>query len=230
MPAEQPLDRPTVIAESPWVFVAMWAGFPILGGGLLWGLSLLSGWIASLPWAPFQGLFRLISSIPQPQLTIGAVAIGTLLGLAVALLGHADSLRLSITPQQITSSRGGRHKHVPTCEVSSAFIDRKYLVLLDAAGTELLREKSDIPAERIRRVFIDTGMSWQDTDPFAGQWRRWLDGMVGLPAGANALLRAREKELKKVVPDDDDVRGELRRLGVMVRDEKGKQYWRVVPD
>jgi hypothetical protein len=48
--------------------------------------------------------------------------------------------------------------------------------------------------------------------------------MPGLPAGANALFTAREKA------DSDDsreLRSELAKLGVLVRDDKGKQYWRL---
>jgi cysteinyl-tRNA synthetase len=49
-----------------------------------------------------------------------------------------------------------------------------------------------------------------------------VPGVDGLPPGADALLTAREKNSD----DADELRAELARLGVVVRDEKGKQYWR----
>ncbi|WP_420708742.1 CysS/YqeB C-terminal domain-containing protein [Streptomyces sp. NRRL S-1813] len=50
-----------------------------------------------------------------------------------------------------------------------------------------------------------------------------------MPDAANAFLKARQGALEKKGPSDDDtreLRAELARLGVVVRDEKGRQYWR----
>ncbi|HEY3506636.1 MAG TPA: hypothetical protein VGN37_28090 [Actinocatenispora sp.] len=47
--------------------------------------------------------------------------------------------------------------------------------------------------------------------------------------GANALLRARALAVRKDDRDDaDDLRAELGRLGVVVRDTDKRQYWRRV--
>jgi hypothetical protein len=54
--------------------------------------------------------------------------------------------------------------------------------------------------------------------------------LAGLPDGANALLAARAKALKKRDADESAVLlTELHRLGVVVRVEKGRQYWRLTP-
>jgi hypothetical protein len=48
-----------------------------------------------------------------------------------------------------------------------------------------------------------------------------------LPQAADAFLRARARALKDDKTDDvAELRDELARLGVVVRDEKKKQYWR----
>ncbi|MGH8878861.1 MAG: YqeB family protein [Stackebrandtia sp.] len=216
-----------VTAESTWVFILMWAGFPVVGAGVLWGLSWVIGWLSTLEAAPFKDLIELAASTPEPYLTIGALAIGALLGLGVAFLGHADSLKVTIEDERIVASRGGKEQQVATADVTAALRDGKYLVLLDGAGAELLREKSDIPRARMRQDFIDCGFTWHEEDPHKDQWRRWVDGTPDLPKGANALLRTRAKELKKMDPDLIDVNAELRKLGVMVRDEKSRQHWRL---
>lgn len=218
----------TEIAESTWVFVLMWLGFPVVGAGLLWGLSRFVDWLSGQDWVPFEGLFDLAASAPEPWLTVGAIAVGVLLGLGLAFLGHADSLKVVIDADTITAGRGGKSRQVATADVASVFRDRKFLVLLGRDGAELLREKSDISAERMRQEFVDRGFEWLDADPHAAEWRLWVDGTPGLPKGANALLRTRAKELKKM--DDSDlvhINAELRDIGVMVRDEKGKQHWRL---
>ncbi|MEU8916541.1 CysS/YqeB C-terminal domain-containing protein [Streptomyces nigrescens] len=53
--------------------------------------------------------------------------------------------------------------------------------------------------------------------------------MPGLPQGANALLKARAQLLDKKSSTEDlrELREELARVGVVVRDEKRQQYWRL---
>lgn len=228
MRSDPPGQAPTTLSEPVSVFVLMWVGFPILGAAVGWGLAQLSGLVSGLAWFPFKGVFALVASIPQPQLTIGALVVGALLGMGVALLGHAETLSVTFSGDAITARRGDQTVAVETARVESAFRDGKYLVLLDARGAELLREKSDIDADRMRETFVAQGFNWLDADPHHGQWRVWVDGTPDLPDGGNALLRTREKELKKSTPDLVDVRAELLRLGIMVRDDKRKQYWRQV--
>ena len=48
-----------------------------------------------------------------------------------------------------------------------------------------------------------------------------------LPQAADAFLRARARALRDDKKDDAaELRDELAKLGVVVRDEKKKQYWR----
>jgi hypothetical protein len=54
--------------------------------------------------------------------------------------------------------------------------------------------------------------------------------MPGLPEGANALLNARTRALAKKQKDDEaELRREVGTLGVVVRDEGTRQYWRRAP-
>lgn len=228
MRSDPPARTPATLAEPASVFVVMWAGFPILGAAVAWGLAQLSGLVDGLAWFPFKGIFELVASVPQPQLTIGALAVGALLGLGVAFLGHVETLSVTFSGDTITARRGDKSVEIPAERVESAFRDGKYLVLLDAQGVELLREKSDIDADRMRETFVGQGFGWLEADPHQGQWRVWVDGTPDLPEGGNALLRTRAQELKKSSPDLTDVRAELLRLGIMVRDDKRKQYWRLV--
>lgn len=222
--------QPTVrrrIAEPAATYLLLWLGFPVIGGALLWGVSRIVPWAASQEWMLFRGLFRLADDVPEPFLGLGAIAVGVLLGLGIGFLGHIDVLTVTITDDAVITSRGGKTHRIPAASVDAVFRDRKYLVLLGGDGAELAREKTDLSTDRVRRAFVDCGFTWLDADPHAEQWRRWVDGTPDLPKGANALLRTRAKELKKMVPELADVDAELRKVGVMVRDEKGKQHWRL---
>ncbi len=58
----------------------------------------------------------------------------------------------------------------------------------------------------------------------------WSPQTVGLPVGASAWLTVRAKALSDDKTDEARTyRDELARLGIVVRDEGGKQYWRRVP-
>jgi hypothetical protein len=56
---------------------------------------------------------------------------------------------------------------------------------------------------------------------------RWVDDLPDLPASANALLRVRARALAKGDGDEAArLRADLARLGVVVRDDGRRQYWR----
>ncbi|MCZ7439486.1 hypothetical protein O7598_23990 [Micromonospora sp. WMMC241] len=209
--------------------VLMWAGFPLLGAGLGAGLTALSGWIAGLAWFPFQDVFELLDGWPdQRSYPLGAGAVA-LAGVALAVVGTRERLRVTVGRRSVELRRDGHGRDVARAEVTGVFADGKALVLLDAAGGELAREKSDLAVERLREAFTGQGWPWVDGDPHRDAYRRWVPGLPGLPAGADALLRARERAIED--SRDAEVRelhGELARLGVVVRDEGKRQYWRLV--
>nr|WP_258545163.1 hypothetical protein [Micromonospora provocatoris] len=65
--------------------------------------------------------------------------------------------------------------------------------------------------------------------PHRDAYRRWVEGLPGLPPGADALLRARQRALDGGHDGEArELHGELARLGVVVRDEGKRQYWRLV--
>jgi hypothetical protein len=223
----------TVVAEPASFFVILWLGFPLLGAGAAWLLLLISEGVVSLPWVPFQGVFELVASLPDPQATIGSLAVGAVAGLVFAFLGYLEALTVRVSDEWVVTSRQkATSSVVDAASVTDVFVDGKKLVLLGAGGRELVRSASDLKAERLAAAFRAHGYPWRDDgDPYADEFRRWVQGVPGLPAGADALLKARQEALKK--GDEHDIaelRQELARLGVVVREEKKRQYWRVTVD
>lgn len=217
----------TVVADPKWVSPTMWVGFPLAGAGVGVLLKAIAGWVASLEWAPLQGPFRLLASIAEPQATIGSLAVGALLGLILAVIAASESVAVTVADDRVTIRRGSDERRFDREPVRAVFVDGKHLVLLGPATEELLREKTDQPPGRIRDAFVAHGYPWHEDDPHGDEFRRWVDGTPGLPPGADALLKARAKALSDGDKNDAaQLRTELARLGLVVRDENKRQFWR----
>ncbi|MER7889322.1 hypothetical protein ABTX15_05805 [Micromonospora sp. NPDC094482] len=222
-----PGSRSTVTGGAAELAV-MWGGFPLLGAGAGWLLAAAAGWIAELPWAPAQGLFEALSRLPQPQVTIGAAALGALAGGLLATAGTAERLTVTVETERVGLRRDGRRQDVGRREVRVVFADDRDLVLLDADGGELVRERTELDRGRLRSAFRAHGWPWADEDPHRAAYRLWVAGLPGLPVGADALLRARQDALTRDRKGDvREIRRELGRIGVVVRDEEHRQYWRL---
>ena len=221
----------TVVAPAPVERALVWVGFPLIGAGAGWLLQWLAGWATSLPWVPFQGPLELVASVPDPQASIGSLALGIVGGLVVAVLAEQDYVRVTVEDDQVTIARGGSSRPVRRASIGAVFVDGKQLVLLGQATDELAREGGDLPdAERLQAAFVGRGYPWvPGGDPHRDEYRRWVEDLPELPAGADAILRARARALNR--GDKEDVaqlRQELGRLGIVVREEGKRQLWRLI--
>ena len=216
------------MADPAWVPPLLWVGFPLLGAGLGALLKAIAGWVSSLRWAPLQGPFELLESIREPYAWIGALTLGVVAGLAFSYLAAKDSFAVTVSADGLELNRGGNKWRVPGAGVTAVFMDGKQLVVLGPASEELVREKSDLGGRHLRDAFVAHGYPWQDDgDPHGAEFRRWVPETPTLPVGANALLKARARALDKGDREDAaELRSELARLGVVVRDEKKRQFVR----
>ncbi|WP_438489189.1 YqeB family protein [Streptomyces sp. S186] len=221
----------TVLADSPALVVAVCAVFAALGAGLGWLVGLLAKWLVTLDHAPWQGPARLLTSIPEPWLTVGLLTVGGALGLAMALYGQYEELAVRVADDEVVLTRRAKPRAFPREQVDVAFRDGKQLVLLGPDTAELAREGCTLSARRLAEAFRAHGYHWADRDPHEDAFRRWVPETPGLPVGANALFTARERALGKsgTAEEARELRDELARLGVVVRDRDKRQFWRLVP-
>ncbi|SIN35998.1 YqeB family protein [Micromonospora cremea] len=218
----------TAVTGGPVELVVLWAGFPLLGAGAGGLLALVAGWVAGLPWAPVQWLFNLLDRLPEQQAIAGTAAVGALAGLVLAGVGTAERLAVTVDAAQVRLRRAGENRHVARAETRVVFVDSGELVLLDADGAELVRESTDLPVTRLAAAFRTHGWGWADGDPHRAAYRLWVPDLPGLPAGADALLRARDRAIQRGRRDDArELRRELGRIGVVLRDEGKRQYSRL---
>jgi len=222
MESASPLDE--TVVDDPWARALYWLLFPLLGAGVGWLAVWGAPWVADLPWAPFQGVFSFLGRAPD----LVGVAVGLVLGLVVAGLAHADMLVVRLGTGAVTLTRGGKRRTVARGDITAAFLDGKELVLLGRDATELAREKTDLPAKEIAAAFTAKGYPWRpDGDPHRDEFRMWTRADDDLPGVAHGLLDERAKALEKGKADEAaTIRAELLKLGVVVRDEKKRQFWR----
>ena len=205
--------------------IVLFGGFMILGTAVGWLLPWLAGWAVDQPWVPFHGPLRLIDSIPQPELTIGAAAVGLIGGTWIAVVAIVEALAVTISDQQVEFRRDRVTRTFTRAEIGAVYLDGKYLVLLGPSTEELAREKPESTPGKLAHGFRSHGYPWADEDPHRAKYRLWVPDLPDLPAGANAVLGARARALaKKQSADADVLRQELIRLGIVVRDEDAHQY------
>lgn len=218
----------TVVGRPGWEAVLVWAGFPVLGVLLGLGVGPLADWAVETSWIPSFGPIRFIAELPQPGGTIATVAAGLILAVLLALTAEGEVLRVGVGPSAVTLTRDGTTRTIHCGDIAAVFADGKELVLVSRSGLELAREKSDLATARLAAAFGEHGYPWRpDGDPHRDQYRRWVPDEPELPAGANAVLRARATALEKGDQKDlAELRQELGKLGVVVRDQDKRQYWR----
>ncbi|MGA4951179.1 hypothetical protein NCG97_01820 [Streptomyces lydicamycinicus] len=230
LPQRHRTDKVTVLTQPAWMTVLVYVVLMLLGAGAGWLVKILAEWLVTLPWAPMQGPAKLLASVPEPWLTVGLLSAGTVLGLIVGLIAQHEELSVVVSAERITFTRKKKDQEFARDRVVQAFLDGRQLVLLGDDGGELARETCDLDAQRVADAFRAHGYAWVDEDPYKDDFRRWVPDMPGLSQEANALLKARARLLEKKSSAEDlrELREELARLGVVVRDERRRQHWRLI--
>jgi hypothetical protein len=219
----------TVVAEPLWGWVVAFTGLPLLGAGAGWLLVELADRVAQVPFAPLRFLFEWLEDAPRPATTVIACIAGAVAGLVLAVVGWEERLTVAVSREGVTLRRGRSSRTVPARDVTGAFRDGKQLVLQTRDGAESARETSDLTADALRAAFEAHGYRWYPAgDPHAAEFARWVEGIPGVPPAAEALLRARQKAVeKKDKAELAALREELARHDVVVREEGGRQFWRL---
>jgi hypothetical protein len=228
-PASPQGNQTTVTSASS--IAVFWVVFPLLGAGAGWLLLKTAAWLGSGDGEGFWNmLYQLVGRIPEPQATIGALVVGILAGLVTAfVVAKKSRLTVTVSDDVVTFSRRGSSPAIERASIGAVFLDRDDLVLLGRATEELHREDSTLlDHDELAEAFTRRGFPWAaDGDPFRERYRPWVEGMPDLPAAANALLKVRERALREDKNHDlRELRSELANVGIVVRYDKKRQYWR----
>ncbi|OAB42859.1 YqeB family protein [Paenibacillus glacialis] len=218
----------TEIGFSTTTRVLLFTGIPLIGIIIGYFLPALAAWTLTLPWIPFRGPIELITSFKEPWMEIICSVLGLAAGIWFALAFITETLVVTITDKYLQLDKDRVVQAINREEITAAFLDGKYFILLGPSGQELAREIYDLSIKRLASTlelyeypFIPSG------DPYKEQYRRWVVDSPDLPPAINALMKARENALhKKDTANVKDLRCELIKLGYVIREEEVRQYWR----
>ena len=221
--------KDAVTIEEPrasWVLLST-AG-PLVGAAVLWAFKAVAGWVASLPAAPWQGWFGLAAGVPEPWATVGALSLGGAAGVAFAAYARYDSLTVEVDVEQLTFTRADETVQLSREEVTAVFLDGGTLVVLGRHTEERHRTTWELDRRQLVDALERHGYPWHAAgDPHAAAYRRWVPGLPSIPDDADVVLRARAVALSSGDQDEqEDLRRELARMGLVVRDEGARQYLR----
>ncbi|SPU03175.1 YqeB [Bacillus tequilensis] len=218
----------TTIGVTKTAVYFLYAILAIIGLTIGYFIPQFAKWALSLPWIPFEGLLRLVTSFHGSPAAFITALLGMSAGLWFAHTVMAMLLSVKITDDTVELIKGKNVQTIRSADIALVFIDHKRLVLLGTAGYELVREEIDEKPGKVEKAFRQHHYEWAaDGDPFKDQFRRWIPDAPDLSPGAHALLKARHKALKGEETDDvEEFRLELAQLGIVVRDEGTRQYWR----
>ncbi|MEV0675484.1 hypothetical protein AB0I60_03070 [Actinosynnema sp. NPDC050436] len=217
----------TAIRQPAGAHVFLWTAFPAGGALLGYVLARLPRWITALPWFPNQQNIAELAEVVGVKTTAALVVVGVLVGGFAALVLQHHFVTVAVDERTVAVQRGDGTTLFEGTDVVAAFVDGVHLVLLGPDGAELAREKTDLAPDRLRAAFEGHGRVWYERDPHGEEFTRWIDGSSDLSQDAHAILRARQAAIEAGDADDlRELRGELARHGVFVREQGTRQHWR----
>lgn len=221
-------DAPTTLSRPAWTQALLYVAAALSLAGVAWLLDPLANWLVDVDGAPMRGPARLLVFVPEPWLTIGLVALGALAGTALIFFDSLEQVSVTVSGERVILKRTGHVQEIAREQVGHVYRERGRLVLLGPKGEEIAREKCDFNARRLAAAFTDHGHSWVAGDPYEDEFRIWVPQTPELPELANALLAARADAMRSSSSGDTvkELRRELARIGIVIRDKGEQQYWR----
>jgi hypothetical protein len=227
----------TTIGHSATDKVILYGGLPLAGLALGYFLPRIADWAVKQTWVPMQGPLELIAKWDGWWVVAICTVLGVVAGVFLAAVAFDETLKVTVSNTEVEFLKNSKTTHVLRSQVALAFLDGKDIVLQDSRSAELARERHDEfkgdAQKKIPAAFRTHGYPWSDHgDPHADKFRRWVEDDPELSPAANAVLRARSKAFTqgdKGKADLRELRQEVAKLGVVVRDQDKKQYWRAVP-
>ncbi|MCY7784022.1 MULTISPECIES: DUF308 domain-containing protein [unclassified Bacillus (in: firmicutes)] len=218
----------TLIGVTKTAAYFLYAALGMIGLTIGYFIPQIAKWALSLQWIHFEGPLRIITSFQGSSAAFITALLVMSAGIWFAHSVIAMLLSVKITDDTVELITGKKVQTIRSDDIALVFIDHKRLVLLGTAGYELVREEFDEKPVKVEKAFRKHKYKWAaDGDPFKGQFRRWIPDAPDLSPGAHALLKARHNALKDEETDDvEEFRLELAQLGIVVRDEGTRQYWR----
>ena len=223
------MQNETVLGLSKLDKTIVIVGGPLLGGVIGWFIQIISSWLIKVPFIPFEPFFRWVLSWNSSWVSIIGVGVGLIAGILFAVYAFSESLKMTVTDQEVTMKRYDKEEQLQKNEISAIYMDKKEIVLLGLKGEELYRSRTDAKKAAVEEALRKHMFPWKDQDPYMDDYQRWVPEHPDFPASVNSLLSARERAMKE--DDEKEVnilRKDLADQGAVIRDEDKRQYVRMI--
>ena len=220
-------DRETVPGYTRGDRLFIVVVFPLLGLLIGAGIHPLAEWASDVDALPFGRFSDVVAKLDPWWAQAAVAAVGLLAGAAFATYALLETVTVRIGPDQLQLKRGDATWSIARADVDAVFVESKQIVVLDQHTAEFARKPFEGDQELLATSLTKLGYPWSDGDPHAASYRRWIDESPDLTDAEHFMLRTRAKALSAGDSDEaDDLRAELSRVGLVVRDEGHRQYWR----
>ncbi|GAB4057354.1 YqeB family protein [Catellatospora paridis] len=222
--------KPSRLRVSTRRVAGLWATCVVIGAGLGWALRAVSEWAASVDGMPLRDWVSVLAKVPDPYGTVLCLLLGVGFGAEVARRTLKDSVAVSVQQDRVIWRAGSKSRRIARAEISAVYLDGvDDLVFLGTDTGELARANNNLNEDAVKQTFLRHGYPFFDADPHLEQFMRWVEDLPELSATANALLKARQKALADNAADDAaELRADLAKLGVIVRQNDDRQFYRLV--
>lgn len=233
--------RETVISMSMAEKIIWYVIFSVGGMTLGYFFTRIVHWLIDLEWFMkwigdsntfvfLMNLLEKIQSFTGDWSSVLLSVIGLLCGLFLVHWLMEQNISIKMTDATVTVQNKLLNMEILRKDIQHVFLDNGELVIVGFSGHELLREPHDTSKHKIEQAFNKHGYPWRsEGDPYKDHYQLWFEDSPDLLIPENALMKAREKAIEN---DDEeamrDLKSELAKLNIVVRDEDGLQYWRNV--
>ena len=218
----------TVLGVPRVNLLLLFVGIPLLVLALGLGLPPAARWLLS--WhepLPFRFVIRLFGGIDRPWEIAVNLAIWLSTGFGIAMAAVTEALKITLTDEAVLVDKDRHKRSIPRVDVDTVFLDGRHLDVLDRESRYLVRDVHEASRTTLAAAFRRHHYPWQEIDPYADLYRRWVIGSPDLPPAVNDVLAARESALRKRARTEAlDLRSAVENLGYTVRDDGSRQFWR----
>lgn len=153
----------TLIGVTKTAASLLYTALAIIGLTIGYIIPQFAKWALSLPWIPFEGPLRLVTSFQGSPAAFITALLGMCAGIWFAHSIIAMLLSVKITDDTVELIKGKKVQTIRSDDIALVFIDHKRLVLLGTAGYELAREEIDEKPEKVEKAFRKHNYDWADS-------------------------------------------------------------------
>lgn len=200
---------------------------PFILSAIFYFLPSLLLLIKKIPFLSDNQLITFITDIENNWIHWLLAGVGLVIGIFLSLYIFSEILKMEVHRDYIVIDIFDKKSKIQKSEIESVFKEDKKLIIIDKNGLELLREHTDYSADRLQNSFQRFHYPWKNHDPHAEDFFEWSVDHEDLSSRANDMLYERRKAKR----DDEEknvknLRLDLMEIGIVVKDEGGREYIR----